>query len=251
MNLWYPENRYPFEKMSLDEYSWNKYFNKKNNSICLHLYYFNLLIENVSVFKDKYDDISKLIVSFIIKKKYDIQDYVDVQDIYGNWYVSIIINIIPNLIHVHFIGWHNKYREWININDNKIKPFGTYTGGNIYFPYIFEKKITNQLTVGDWVTEDVTNYKIQYRIIHNNLLTKDISINNKSDIFFVLQGEVIYIGEKYIIIQNYDKMYKFGNMYSGWRIIKKKINWICPSCKFLWKEIIYFCNKCGYTHGFL
>ena len=115
---------------------------------------------------------------------------------------------------------------------------------------MFEKKLTNQLIVGELVSEDLTNCKLHNRIIYNNLSKKDISINIKSDIFFVLQGEVKYIEKKYIIIQNYDKMYKFGDMYAGWRIIQKKINWICPSCKFLWKEIVYFCKKCGYTHGY-
>eukprot|EP01084_Bolivina_argentea_P181896 314111_1 len=56
-----------------------------------------------------------------------VNDAVDVLDILNNWGYCKIIDISDERIKVHYFGWHERYDEWIDKNDERLSPLNTHT----------------------------------------------------------------------------------------------------------------------------
>ncbi len=86
-----------------------------------------------------YDDIVDLIASFTTWKQIKMGQFVDVQDLFTKWYVSIIINVGYSretiCAYIGYCNWPRGWSEWIPIDSDRIQPLGTHTRGIPYLGY--------------------------------------------------------------------------------------------------------------------
>ena len=47
------------------------------------------------------------------------------------WYVSVVRDIRPNELYVHYIGWSVRYDVWLRMDSGKLAPFGTRKYANV------------------------------------------------------------------------------------------------------------------------
>ena len=95
-------------------------------------------------------DINNIILSYlnwIIK----IGDLMDVKDYWGHWYCSVITKIKNEKVFVHYIGWANRWDEWVDISRITLKGrktdglFKRY--GNTNYECIYHHLIIDRLNL--------------------------------------------------------------------------------------------------------
>jgi len=78
-------------------------------------------------------DTAGVIIDFLVWK-IRIGDLVDAKDD-RCWFVAIVIDILKEMVYVHYIGYHFKERRWIHQASIDIMPIGTYTAGTAIATY--------------------------------------------------------------------------------------------------------------------
>eukprot|EP00455_Lapot_gusevi_P026900 TRINITY_DN2837_c0_g3_i3.p1 TRINITY_DN2837_c0_g3~~TRINITY_DN2837_c0_g3_i3.p1 ORF type:complete len:273 (+),score=34.86 TRINITY_DN2837_c0_g3_i3:74-892(+) len=99
-----------------------------------YLYHLESCIRETEALQDIYlpGDISKCIVDYL-KHSFYVGQQLDVQDTIKKWCKAEVREMKeaePNLmLLIHYIGWHDKWDEWLDSTSERIAPFETHTLG--------------------------------------------------------------------------------------------------------------------------
>jgi hypothetical protein len=61
------------------------------------------------------------------RSKLKVGDKIDARDKSNHWYESIVREIVDSVAYVHYIGWGDKYNEWISVDSDRIQMLYTET----------------------------------------------------------------------------------------------------------------------------
>ena len=92
------------------------------------------------------------------------------EDAYGN-----------ELVQVHYVGYFPKYREWLGLDSPRLQPFGARTTGKFRFHSRLDRVRTDNLSLGDWVSQDFmavewrvqkkkSNHQLKKQLLKNSVI---------------------------------------------------------------------------------